>query len=428
LQRSKRAIQNQVLVVKYVVFIYFVIILLQQIISFAFVFWVAMLLVELGYWLFVFSRLFFFKIGNNNTFRHKHKKQYEEKITNTPMISVVICGRNEALNFKKNLPFILTQRYPNFEVIVVNDASTDDSALVLNGFVESYPHLLRIVHIEKKTSQGKKAALSKGIGAAKGDFLLITDADCAPPSIDWVSGMVAPLSKHQNIEIVLGYAPCRHVQSGFLNSFITFETLWTAIQYLGFAQAGMPYMGVGRNLLYKKSLFQQVNGFEKHADLASGDDDLFVNSVSNRQNTTICLDAQTFMWSDPKTTWEDYRRQKQRHLSAGTRYQFWHQIVLGGIAAAQFFSWFLPLMLIFFNFSMIFVAIILVIRLILVTIFYGLTIRKLHIGENKFYFFVKLPLLDLFFIIFYSTFAAISIVHSLYHQFIHKTQKNIYWK
>ncbi len=387
-----------------------------------------MLFVELGYWLFVFSKLFFFKVEKkNDAFRQEHKEQYEEKITNTPTISVVICGRNEAANFEKNLPLILTQRYPNFEVIVVNDASEDDSASVLNRFVENYPHLLRVIHIVEKKMLGKKAALTEGINAAKSEFLLLTDADCSPPSIHWVSGMVAALSR-QNTEIVLGYAPCRHVQSGFLNSFITFETLWTAVQYLGFAQAGMPYMGVGRNLLYRKSLFQQANGFAKHANLASGDDDLFVNSVSNCHNTTICLNVDTFMWSDPKKTWKDYRRQKQRHLSAGTRYKFWHQCVLGSFALAQFFSWFLALMLILFNFSMIFVATILIVRLFLLIMLYGLIVRKLHIDENKFDFFLKLPLLDLFFIFFYSTFAAISIIYSLFHQFIHKTQKNIYWK
>ncbi|MEY3399319.1 MAG: hypothetical protein RL220_1913, partial [Bacteroidota bacterium] len=96
-------------------------------------------------------------------------------------VSVIICARNEEKNLREHIPVLMEQDYPEFEVIVVNDSSWDDTDAILNAFHVHYPNL-RIVTLdeEKQNLQGKKFALTLGIKAAKYDTILLTDADCVP--------------------------------------------------------------------------------------------------------------------------------------------------------------------------------------------------------------------------------------------------------
>lgn len=200
------------------------------------------------------------------------------EIASFPAVSVIICARNEAANLQKNLESILHQDYPNFEVLVVDDDSDDDSEAFLTELRQQYAQL-EVLSIKGKVGQGKKNALAKGIQHAKHEWLLLTDADCMPNSKYWIKSMM--LSAHKdNAEIVLGYGPINSTSS-WLNKWVQFETVYVAIQYFSFALWKMPYMGVGRNLMYKKSLFEKNSGFDRHQHLTSGDDDLFVNEVAN---------------------------------------------------------------------------------------------------------------------------------------------------
>lgn len=248
---------------------------------------------------------------------------------NCPPSTVIICARNEAENLRRNLPAVLAQQFPGeFEVLVVDDASTDATAEVLNDFQQKHPQLRVIQRVDKKRP-GKKDALAAGIAAARFENIVVTDADCRPASPRWLAKMTAPLDV-PGCEIVLGYGPYQPTPTpNFLNQWIRFEAAWAAVQYFAFAWAGQPYMGVGRNLAWKKSLFAAVGGFEAHADLPSGDDDLFVNAAARRDNTALALDPDTFVFSEGKTTWAAYFRQKMRHFSTGRRYRRWPRLVLG---------------------------------------------------------------------------------------------------
>ena len=246
-------------------------------------------------------------------------------------VSVIICARNEAPRLRERLPAILRQQYSDFEVLVVDHHSTDDTAAVLAGLAGEYPQL-RILQAKTEATAGKKEALTQGIAAARHDLLLLTDADCRPASPFWLQRMAAKAG--QRTQLVLGYGPYEK-RPGLLNAFVRFEAAYTALQYLAFALAGLPYMGVGRNLLYDRSLFRQTGGFAGHTELASGDDDLFVNAVATGSNTRICLQPEAFTWSEPKTTWRDYVRQKRRHLSTAVRYRFVHQLALSMLAGSQ---------------------------------------------------------------------------------------------
>lgn len=272
------------------------------------------LLIQLYYLLFVYNRL------------RKYKAVDLSEDFNYPPLSVIICARNEEANLKLYLSEILEQDYPVYEVIVVNDCSNDDTAWILKEFQTRYRHL-RVVDITENTRfrQGKKFAVTLGVKAAQYEHLVLTDADCFPQSNQWLRHMAQQFT--EGIEIVLGYSPYTRVK-GFLNKYIRFETFQTALHYFSFALKRNAYMGVGRNLAYKKSLFFKGKGFASHMHIPSGDDDLFVNQNATKRNVAICVHADAIVWSNPKTSYQSYRRQKRRHFGAGKAYKAKHKRAL----------------------------------------------------------------------------------------------------
>lgn len=241
-----------------------------------------------------------------------------------PPVSIIICARNEEENLRRLIPEIMAQDYPTFEIVVVNDQSWDTSQETLSSFKITYPNI-HVIELRENQIQmeGKKFALALGIKGAKYDELLLTDADCYPDSNNWVKKMM----QAKGSDVTLGYSPYQK-KKGLLNAIIRFDTMYVAMQYLSFARAGLPYMGVGRNLAYKKELFFNKGGFKKHAHIASGDDDLFINSVANKKNTAIVIDKESFVYSIPKTTWGEWFYQKKRHLTTAPFYKAKHKILL----------------------------------------------------------------------------------------------------
>ncbi len=233
-----------------------------------------------------------------------------------PPISVIICSKNEAVNLKQYLPQVLSQQYPHFEVVVVNDASTDETLNVLSDFQKKHAHLkvVTILQAEKTTMGGKRQALQRGIEQAQHNYLLLTDADCYPSSNRWIELMAKHFANGK--QIVLGYGPY-FSEKGWLNKVVGYETLHTALRYLSCALAGMPYMGVGRNLAYTKQLFYESGGFDGQSHLTSGDDDLLVNKAATAKNTAIEVHRDAFCYSPPPANWSAWYRQKARHLGAG---------------------------------------------------------------------------------------------------------------
>jgi poly-beta-1,6-N-acetyl-D-glucosamine synthase len=272
-------------------------------------------LIQLFYHWYYYARAAFYKIKPYNI---------EGK---APAISVIICAKNEFQNLEKFLPVVLEQDYPNFEVILVNDFSQDDSYFLLKAFEEKYSHF-KVIHLRENVNffEGKKLALAVGIKSAKNDIILLTDADCKPTGKNWMKSMSAQFS--DQTEIVLGYGGYT-VQPGFLNKLIRFDTLSIAMQYMGMALAGNPYMGVGRNLAYKKELFFKSGGFTSHYKVKSGDDDLFINQSSNGRNTAINLHPDGMTFSEPKKNFSSWFSQKKRHLSTGKYYKTSDKLRLG---------------------------------------------------------------------------------------------------
>ena len=263
-------------------------------------------------------------------------------------VSVVICARDEAQNLTDHLPLVLQQEYRStFEVVAVNDNSFDDSKYVIEFLSKTFRHLRPVeLQQEARLIQGKKFPLSIGIKEAKYELLLLTDADCHPSSPRWIETMQNGFGAGK--EIVLGYGPYEK-KSGIINKLIRFETFLTALNYFSFALAGMPYMGVGRNLAYRKDLFLKNKGFSQHNQLPGGDDDLFINRVATKKNTAIVIDEDAFMYSSAKTNWKSWRQQKTRHYSTSRYYKQSHKLLLGLQSVSHFL--FYPLLALSLLFS-----------------------------------------------------------------------------
>ncbi len=297
--------------------------------------------VQLFYYLFFFCRLAF----------HKSKPNYNPQ---SKAMTAIVCARDEATNLASNVPVLMGQEYPyEHEIIIVNDNSFDETKYILEEFQQTYPKL-QVIELtqEAKMIPGKKFPLSIGIKSAKYDMVLLTDADCIPASPHWMESM--QLAYGKDTEIVLGYGAFQK-RKGLLNKLIRWESFHTAMQYLSYALAGTPYMGVGRNLSYKKLIFFRHKGFSAHNHLPGGDDDLFINAAATSTNTAINIDKNSFTISKPAGSWSQWVKQKRRHYSTSKYYKPVHKFLLAlyavshfffyplVVAAALFFSWKLSL-------------------------------------------------------------------------------------
>lgn len=277
---------------------------------------------QVFYYSYFFSRLAF------------HKEKARPQSQQHP-VSVIICARDEDENIARYLPGVLVQKYPTtHEVIVVNDNSVDDSKYILEELQKTFK-LLQIVDLkqEAKLISGKKYPLSIGIKEARHEIVLLTDADCVPASEFWIQKMQDAYVN--GTEIVIGYG-AYNKRPGLLNKLIRFETFHSALQYLSFALAGNPYMGVGRNLSYKKDVFIRNKGFSSINHIPGGDDDLFINKVANKKNTRVVVDKDAITLSQPKKTFSDWMRQKTRHYSTARYYTRGNKFLLGVYSLSQF--------------------------------------------------------------------------------------------
>lgn len=283
------------------------------------VFWIVagivgiIIIVRLFFWLLLFPA--WWKTGKK---KQKHR--------DLPPLSVIIAARNEAGNLSRHLPAILDQDYPEFEVIVVDDCSDDNTRKVLQEMAEDHAKLyITWVPVSGKFRRGKKVAVSIGIRAANHAHLVFTDADCFPAGKYWLKEMATAFEPDN--KIVLGYGSYKR-EKGLLNAMVRYDTLLIAMMYGGMACRLKPYMGVGRNLAYKKSLWLERGGFRGFNNVLSGDDDLFVNACATRRNTNVIFSHEAKTISEPPQNFREWKRQKTRHMSSSKYYPLWQRILL----------------------------------------------------------------------------------------------------
>ena len=349
-------------------------------IDIAFCVFILVVLFQLYYYSFIFSKFSF----------SKAKLETPKRIG----LSVLVCAKNEASNLKENLPDIISQDYPEFELILINDDSQDDTLLVMNEFAKAYDHV-KVVDVASNDAflGNKKYALTLGIKSAKYNFLVLTDADCKPISSNWLREMSSFFSATN--AIVLGYSAYQKIKNSFLNKLIRFETVLTGLHYFSNALKGDPFMGVGRNLAYRKELFFSVNGFQSHMQLRSGDDDLFINQVATAQNTAVCFTKQSFTVSKPKVTLNSWIKQKRRHITTASYYKRNHQLFLSLFFESQILFWIMSLAFLLKNFHLEITLPLIAIRWLVFYLIYVKALRKLNENDLLLY----LPVLEIFLIL-----------------------------
>lgn len=379
--------------------------------------WIIALLSVLGFALLV--QLFYYLYFFTGIIARRRKEKKNKIVTQgePQPVSVIICARNEEDNLRNFLPLVLQQEYPEYEVIVVNDGSTDDTVEVLEELQKTFPHL-RYTSIERRPTSikyplsPKKMAITMGVKASNYEQLLFIDADCRPASSQWLSLMARNFTP--TTEFVLGYGGYFQ-EKGFVSRLVSYDTLLIAIQALGMAHRGIPYMGVGRNMAYRKSTFFRLKGFAGHLHVISGDDDLIVNKAGTSDNTCVEVNEKAKTCSNPSTSFKEWFSQKRRHLTASSLYSAKSKFWLGLEPMSRLF-YYVSLILAIFTFNPV-VWVLAGVCLLLRFLTQVIVINRCAavLGERKFFFLI--PIFDILL-------PVISCYLMTFDRSFHKSKKN----
>ncbi len=313
---------------------------------------------------------------------------------NLPPVSVIICAHNEENNLKHLIPMLLQQDYPNFELVIVDDRSYDgtyDYLLELKNS-NNQVKVVTVDHLPEHVN-GKKYGITLGVKAANNEILVLTDADCRPASKKWLKLMASRFDNKTTF--VLGYSNYQK-KKGLLNTLIQFETLFTGIQYIAEAIGGSPYMAVGRNLAYRKSFFLNNKGFNRHLKIQGGDDDLFVNEFARKKNTRVAVGNKSLITSTPKYKWNEYFRQKRRHISVGKYYRKKDRARIGFFGFLYCVHWFTLIPLLALQYEPLWLLGGYALKVLILTILLAVGAKKLG---DKFAVWLS-PILDIFYLVY----------------------------
>jgi cellulose synthase/poly-beta-1,6-N-acetylglucosamine synthase-like glycosyltransferase len=252
-------------------------------------------------------------------FEHAQRGDAPEPEASLPPVSAVVAARDEADHLPVLLAALTRQTHPCYEVLVVDDASTDATPEIIQAWQQAHANV-RLLRLDQPQPPRKKHALAQGIEAARYDLLALTDADCAPPP-GWLEVLARHHTAASEDTLLVGYSPFRKAP-GLLNRLARYETFVTGFLTAAAVGLGRPYMAVGRNLSYGRDVFDRLGGFAHSSDSMSGDDDLLVQEVARCRAATVrhVFDPRAFVPSDPPAMWRQWLRQKLRHLSAGRFY------------------------------------------------------------------------------------------------------------
>lgn len=260
-----------------------------------------------------------------NLYTHAQKQKPEG---DTPPLSVIINAKDAATDLAQNLPYILEQDYPEFEVIVVYDQSSDDGCEdVLKLLQDKYPHLhYSFIPNSARYISHKKLGITMGIKASRHEWLVFTEPNCRPSSNQWLRMMARNFTP--DTEIVLGYSNYEKAK-GWFNRKVTFDTLLNSMRFLGYAINGHPYMGCGRNLAYRKSLYYEQKGFTSHLNLQRGEDDLFVNQTTNGKNTRVEASSESIVRITAPHYKKDWYEEKLSYTMTSRLYKGMSRYLMG---------------------------------------------------------------------------------------------------
>lgn len=316
-----------------------------------------------------------------------------------PPLSILICVKNDLPNIKKNLETWVSQGFDRKEILIIDDFSGKE----LKHFIDKMKLKKGSLSYYKVRTNlpGKKQAIKEGLSFSRYKWVLLTDADCQPVSNNWASLMMSKAVDGDK-SIVLGYSPYSVPTKALLFLWIHFEAWLSGVLYLSFAARGIPYMGVGRNLLYNKTIISDFD-LSKNNDIISGDDDLLISQISHGKNTTICIEPDSFCYTSPKSSWTEYFNQKLRHYSTASRYKLKHQVLLSLFSFSQVTFYFLLINEIAFG-NWITGMFFYLLRMIFVLPIAFRNIKKLKAEFSIFHFLIFDVLLVLYYMLFSVTF------------------------
>ncbi|SCM59435.1 glycosyltransferase [Petrimonas mucosa] len=287
-------------------------------------------------WVILASALFFFTIQlvyylliYRVPYLYERKRDKRPHDSGTlPPVSVIIASKNESENLARFLPAILDQDYPDFEVIVVNMGSTDETDMVLKTLSLKYSHLYyTYVPAEAEDVNMKKLALTIGIKAANHDLLLFTEAYCEPASDRWIREFAAEFVKGN--EIVLGFCKLKMAKHIAMRKFILYDNMIQGLKYLSLAILGKPFMGIGRNLAYKKEIFFEEKGYSSVLNIDEGEDDLFINRIARKNRVGVVVSPESMTQSDVVDNFLTWRALKHKYLYTKQFYKGGSSLIFG---------------------------------------------------------------------------------------------------
>lgn len=284
----------------------------------------------------------------------------------TPPLSVIVYACNDASYIKENLPLILEQDYPQFEVIVVNDGSTDETNEELKLLEQRYSNLYHTyLPEEAKTQSRRKLALNMALKASNYDWIVMTTANASPVSAEWLRSLARNMD--DKADVVLAYSGL--ISSRTKGLYYRMDNLFFQLRYLAMAKKGKPYMGVGNNLAFRKCIYQQ-RLFSGILNIPVGEDDIPVNRIANSENTRVeCSPGSVVKvhyqylakaWRERKMgyaiTRKYYKNKSYRwwELEPLFRYLFWG-LLIASLAKGFFCNWLFALL--FIKFSLIYYVI-----------------------------------------------------------------------
>lgn len=264
--------------------------------------------------LFFLIQLLFYLVLYRKPFIYERKRKVTSVTEDElPGISVIISSKNNSEELEKNLPFIMEQDYPKFEVIVVNCGSSDETDMVLKAAEQKYPQLYHTyVPAESDGVNEKKLALTLGIKAAKNEILLFTEAFCRPDTPRWIREYGKEFL--QGRDIVLGYSRLNIEKKVFMEKFIHFDNLIHHLKFISMALARKPFMGIGRNMAYKKALFYSNKGFSPILNIEGGEDDLYINRIAQGKQTGVVITPDSMTDTNGIDSFHTWRSIKSRYL------------------------------------------------------------------------------------------------------------------
>jgi glycosyltransferase involved in cell wall biosynthesis len=300
-------------------------------------------------------------------------------------VSVIVCAKNEAENVKKYVPLLAAQEYHDYEIVLIDDASTDETLDIFEEFEKQYPNIKLVKVANNEAFWGnKKYALTLGIKAATKEYLLFTDSDCYPTDKKWIANMASQFTMQKTI--VLGYGGYEKVKNSFLNKIIRFDCALTATQYFAWAKLGRPFTGEGRNLAYKKEEFFKVNGFINHMNIRTGEDALFINEAAHKKNTAVCFTPESFTLSEAKKTYSAWLAQKRREIYTARFFKPFDRFQLRLYFLSQLLFFALAITLFVLQFDWRFVVPVIGLRYIAAWVVMGYSCAKLNEKDTAYWF------------------------------------------